>query len=90
MRIERDTQRGRPFSIRVDGHRVDTFEGETIAAAMLQHDAAIRRGPTERRRGLYCNMGSCGECMVTLVGSGRRVRACLTPVADGLEVATDG
>jgi sarcosine oxidase subunit alpha len=33
-------------------------------------------------------MGTCSECMVTLLPSRRRVRACITPISDGLEVST--
>lgn len=90
MRIETDTRRGQAITIMVDGRELTTFEGETIAAALLQSDAAVRRGPTGELRGLFCNMGSCGECMVTIIRLKRRVRACLTSVSDGLEISTDG
>lgn len=90
MRIERDTIRSRAATIRVDGTDIATFEGETIATAMLQHGPAFRRDTAGRDRGLFCNMGSCSECMVTLLPSRRRVRACITAIADGMEVSTHG
>lgn len=90
MRIERDTRRGRPITIRVDGVEIGSFEGETVAAAMLEQSAAVRRDTRGRDRGLFCNMGSCSECMVTLLPSRRRVRACITPATDGMELATHG
>jgi sarcosine oxidase subunit alpha len=77
------------MQIAVDGRAVDCHAGQTIAAAMLA--AGIRRFRTDLAgapRGLFCNMGSCGECMVRL--GARRVRACLTPVAAGMIVTTDG
>jgi predicted molibdopterin-dependent oxidoreductase YjgC len=90
MRIDRDTSRGPAAMIRVDGTDIATFEGETIAAALLQQGPAFRRDTRGRDRGLFCNMGTCSECMVTLMPSRRRVRACMTQIADGMEVSTDG
>ncbi len=90
MRIERDTERGRPLTLTVDGRSLTAFDGETLAAAMLEKGAAFRRDTRGLDRGLFCNMGSCSECMVTLLPSGRRARACVTPVSDGMEVRTDG
>lgn len=90
MRIDRDTRRGTPVSIRVDGVVLASFEGETVAAAMLQQGAAFRRDTAGRERGLFCNMGTCSECMVSLLPSRRRVRACITTVADGMDFVTRG
>lgn len=88
MRIDRDTSRGPAATIRVDGTDIATFAGETIAAAMLQHGPVFRHDMRGLDRGLFCNMGTCSECMVTLLPSRRRVRACITPISDGLEVST--
>lgn len=90
MRIEPGVVRGAPIVIRVDGVAMSCFKGETIATAMLAAGRTIfRRDAEGRARGLFCNMGTCCECMVTLPG-GRRLRACITDVHDGLEVSTDG
>lgn len=75
--------------ITVDGRPLVCRPGQTIAAAMLT--ARIRRFRTDlggSPRGMFCNMGSCGECTVTL--GNRRVRACLVPVSDGMAVSTHG
>ncbi len=90
MRIERDTRRGRPITIRVDGVEVASFEGETLAAAMLEQGPAFRLDTRGRERGLFCNMGSCSECLITLLPSRRRVRACITAASDGMELSTHG
>jgi hypothetical protein len=75
----------------VDGEPLVAAAGETIAAAMLAGGRiAFRRDTQGRPRGLFCNMGSCGECTVTLARSGRRVRACLVEATDGLELTTLG
>jgi len=90
MRIERNVRRGKPITIRVDGIDIDSFEGETVAAAMVEQGGVFRRDVRGLERGLFCNMGTCSECLVTLLPSGRRVRACLTPASDGMELATYG
>lgn len=88
MRIDH-IARGAPVTLRIDGTVVTSFVGETIATAMIAHGhATFRHDGFGMPRGLFCNMGSCGECMVTLDGS-RRVRACLTDVRDGMEIGTD-
>jgi sarcosine oxidase subunit alpha len=80
-----------PITLIVDGEALVCAAGETIATAMLADErSSFRRDTQGRPRGLFCNMGSCGECTVTLVSDGRRVRACLTEAADGLEIATLG
>ena len=88
-RITRGVSRGRPIAITVDGTRIECFAGETVAAAMLAADHAVFRADTRGQgRGMFCNMGVCSECLVTLIASGRRVRACLVEARDGMEVAT--
>ncbi|PTS76620.1 hypothetical protein DBR17_14445 [Sphingomonas sp. HMWF008] len=89
MRID-SIGRGDAITIRIDGREVPCFTGETIAAAMTaQAHAVFRVDRTGAPRGLFCNMGTCGECMVTLA-DGHRVRACITDAQDGMEIATDG
>ncbi len=88
-RITAAVDRGRPVQLVVDGVEVLAYEGESVAAALL---AAGRRGlrTAPRRgeqRGMYCGIGLCFECTVTIDGR-RAIRACLTPVRDGLRVAT--
>ena len=90
-RTTRGVSRGRPIAITVDGTRIGCFAGETVAAAMLAADhIAFRMDTCGHERGMFCNMGVCSECLVTLVASGRRVRACLIEAHDGMEVTTHG
>lgn len=89
IRITRGVTRGRPITIAIDGMRVACFAGETVATAMLAADHIVFRADTRgHERGMFCNMGVCSECLVTLVASGRRVRACLVEAHDGMEVVT--
>jgi D-hydroxyproline dehydrogenase subunit gamma len=91
MSARRSSDIACPLTLIVDGERLPCAPGETIAAAMLANGrTAFRRDTQGRLRGLFCNMGSCGECTVTLAPNGRRVRACLTEATDGLEVTTLG
>lgn len=91
MRIAQDVTRGAAITIAVDGVAIPAFEGETIATAMLaQGMIRFRSDGQGRPRGLFCNMGTCCECMVTLTADDRRVRACVTDAQQGMDVATDG
>lgn len=87
MRVAADVERGAAVRIVVDGQPVACFAGETVATALMAAGLVrLRDDRSGRPRGLFCNMGTCCECLVRI--DGRRVRACLTPVRDGLEVAT--
>lgn len=92
MRSELDVVRGAGLALFVDGRRIEAFEGETLAVAMLAADArAFRVDGRGRPRGLFCNMGVCSECLVDVSSEGlpaRRLRACMIPVVAGMIVAT--
>jgi sarcosine oxidase subunit alpha len=81
--------RGEPVTLTVDGEKLSAFRGETIAAALLASGRRImRRTPREGRpRGLFCAMGVCFDCVVTLEGA-EPVRGCMTLVEDGMSIAT--
>jgi aerobic-type carbon monoxide dehydrogenase small subunit (CoxS/CutS family) len=88
MRVDSGTQRGQPITITVDGVPLQAYLGETIAAALLASGRrAWRKTRQGERRGLFCGMGICFDCTVTVDGV-PDVRACLTPVADGMAVET--
>ena len=63
------------------------YEGETIAAALLASGVRSLRVHEEKGtpRGIYCNIGHCYECRVTVNGV-PTVRACMTLVQDGMDV----
>lgn len=62
-------------------------EGESITAALLANDVRILRYHEKdgAPRGLYCNIGHCSECRVTVDGR-KNVRACLTPLKKNMKV----
>lgn len=63
------------------------YEGDTVASALLAHGIRTLRLQEEskRPRSIYCNIGHCYECRVT-VDEARGVRACLTPIKEGMVV----
>lgn len=84
-------ERGAAITLTIDGAAVPCFAGESVATAMLAHGGtAFRHTGAGAARGMFCNMGTCGECTVLLAASGRRARACLIEATDGLEIATLG
>jgi aerobic-type carbon monoxide dehydrogenase small subunit (CoxS/CutS family) len=87
LRIQRGISRGQPFEIQVNGQKVNAYPGETLAAAMLAagvhmfHHTMLSGEP----RGLFCGMGVCFDCMVTVNGR-ENVRACKTIAQPGDKV----
>lgn len=101
FRVNSGTVRPSPITFTFDGTQIEAYPGETIAAALIASDIrGFRRDSRGSRRGPYCNMGTCFECMLEVregsaattglqpvaEGSWHTVRACLTRVCAGLEV----
>lgn len=65
--------------------------GEPIAAALAARGVlALRRHEADGSpRGVFCGIGHCFECRVTVNGVPGQ-RACLTPVTAGMQVAAGG
>ncbi|WP_431122275.1 FAD-dependent oxidoreductase [Variovorax paradoxus] len=77
---------GRPIRFWYDGQPVDGLEGETVAAALAaSHLRQMRHTQGGGRRGLYCGMGACFDCLVTIDGRASQ-RACLTKAADDQQI----
>ena len=73
-------------SISFDGCPVSALPGETLAAALSAAGVlAYRRTPSGAPRGLWCGMGACFDCLVTIDGRPNQ-RACLAKVAPGMVV----
>lgn len=64
---------------------------EPLAAALLANGIRTLRHHEESGtpRGIYCNIGHCFECRVTINGK-PGVRACLTPLQEGMVVESGG
>ena len=70
-----------------DGRPVPTTAGESVGAALT--NAGIRSWRSTRKagrpRGLFCGIGICYDCLLTVDGSANQ-RACLVPAVDGMEL----
>lgn len=75
------------ITIEIDGTKVVAEPGESVAAALLRQDEIwTRLSPVGRgRRGPYCMMGVCFECLSDVDGVAS-TQTCLTPVCDGMRV----
>jgi predicted molibdopterin-dependent oxidoreductase YjgC len=88
QRLEGSVRRGEPLRLTVDGTDVAAYTGETLATALLSSGTrAMRTARDGSLRGLFCGMGMCFDCLVTVNGR-PNVRACVTPAAEGMTVTT--
>ena len=88
FRIKGGVTRGTEVEIFVDSLPVRAFEGETIGATLAAAGIRELRRTEQLQdpRGLYCCMGTCHGCLVTVNGQ-PSVRACITPVQAGQQIA---
>lgn len=80
---------GAIVAVTIDGEPIKAREGDSVAAALL---AAGRSGCRETpvtgaKRGPYCMMGVCFDCLVTVDGIGNR-QGCMILVEDGMCIET--
>ncbi|HVL87791.1 MAG TPA: 2Fe-2S iron-sulfur cluster-binding protein [Candidatus Thermoplasmatota archaeon] len=70
-----------------NGRRVPAKPDDTVASALYRAGVRVfsRSVKLHRPRGLYCGVGKCGQCMMR-IGGAPSVRACMTPVREGLSV----
>lgn len=76
------------ISFSIDGVQAQARLGQSVFAAVLLNGTSLRRNEFsgETRAG-FCIMGACQDCWVWLE-DGSRVRACTTPLTDGMQVRT--
>ncbi|KAA9008811.1 2Fe-2S iron-sulfur cluster-binding protein [Histidinibacterium aquaticum] len=71
-----------------DGHEISCDAGASIAAALTAAGhRAFRETDRQARRGIFCGMGVCQDCLVTIDGRPNQ-RACMTEAREGLTVQT--
>ena len=75
-------------TLAVDGKSLDVLEGEVLAAALWANGfIALGHNPSDAsQHGMYCGIGHCYECRVTVDGV-EDVRSCLIRVRDGMQVS---
>jgi predicted molibdopterin-dependent oxidoreductase YjgC len=84
-------ERGSAVTIVVNGEPLEAYAGETVAAALLASGRRAFRHADKSGapRGVFCGMGVCYDCLVTVDGI-PNVRACVTQIRDGMVVRTEG
>jgi glycine/D-amino acid oxidase-like deaminating enzyme len=90
MRLKHPSIRpvGRAISFQFNDRAIGGLEGETIAAALSAAGVTtLRHTPSGAPRGLFCGMGACFDCVVTVNGRIGQ-RACLTQATDGMSVSS--
>ena len=77
------------ITVNVDGRAVSAYAGETVAAVLLAEGILVFRYTAKRGepRGVFCGMGICYECLVT-VDDVPNVRACVTTIRPGMTIQT--
>jgi NADPH-dependent 2,4-dienoyl-CoA reductase/sulfur reductase-like enzyme len=73
-------------SITFEGHDVAARRGESVAAALVNAGyLGLRVTNSGAERGVFCGMGVCSDCAVTIDGQPGRL-ACMTKVESGMRV----
>jgi hypothetical protein len=96
MRIEnkpgygRKLQQAKQIQITVNQKPIFAYEGELVSTILHCEGIRVfqRKHQTGKASGSYCNIGICCECLVKVIGD-HNIRACQTPVADGMIISTD-
>ncbi|MBR0712798.1 (2Fe-2S)-binding protein [Bradyrhizobium liaoningense] len=89
MRLQRLAETGRPaVSFMLDGAPVAALEGDSLLTAILAQNGGYLRASEfgDGPRAGFCLMGACQDCWVNVEGGGR-VRACTTPIEEGMRVS---
>ncbi|GAB1338996.1 (2Fe-2S)-binding protein [Streptomyces sp. E-15] len=80
---------GPAFTVTFDGRPLEALPGRTVAATLWAAGVTAWRGTrrTGRPRGVFCGIGVCFDCLVTVNGRPNQ-RACLVPVRPGDVIRT--
>lgn len=74
------------FNIEVNGQLIPARHGQTIAAALMAAGRRVLRYTLGGApRGIFCGMGTCFECLVTVDGFAEQ-RACMTQVRPNMRI----
>lgn len=77
-----------PAGFTFDGRPVALRAGQSLAAALTEAgQRPFRMTAKAEKRGMFCGMGVCQDCLVTVDGVPNQ-RACMTPAQEGMQVTT--
>jgi predicted molibdopterin-dependent oxidoreductase YjgC len=75
------------FNIEINGRQLQARSGQTIAAALIMNGVDIfTLTPSHAPRGIFCGMGVCFDCLVTVDGIPAQ-RACMTLAQPGMHIS---
>lgn len=82
-------RRGKAIEVIINGQKAQAFEGELVSTVLHELGLSVFgiKPNTGRGSGLYCGMGVCYECLVT-IDEIDNVRACQTYVVDQMVIET--
>ena len=69
-----------------EGETLKGYAGETVAASLTAAGKlGLRETKDGSKRGIFCGMGVCNECLVSIDGQ-QNIRACMTGVRGGMRI----
>lgn len=82
-------QKGKKITFYYNEKKVEGYEGEPIAAALLNAGVWTHRYTRKRNepRGIFCAIGRCTDCVMVVDGE-MNVRTCITQLREGMHVET--
>ena len=82
-------EKGKKVKFYYNGQELEGYDNETIAAALHANGVRTMRESIHlhRPRGLFCNIGNCSSCLMTVDGK-PNVRVCVEKLRDGMRVET--
>lgn len=90
FRLEANSEikRGASIEISINGEKIKAHKGESVAAVMMVEGyGAMRTTLVGDKRGIFCGMGVCFDCLV-VVNKTPNTRACMTWVEEGMVIST--
>lgn len=71
-------------SFTLDGTPLSGRDGQSVAAALINAGVVSWRRTRfdDRPRGIFCGIGACFDCLITINGE-PNIRACLATVREG-------
>ena len=83
-------KRRKKVKVKLDGKSISVEPGVPIAAALIDAGYKVLRYTKKRQpRGIYCAIGRCTDCIMTVDGI-PNIRTCVTSVKAGMDIKTQG
>ncbi|MBJ2150200.1 2Fe-2S iron-sulfur cluster-binding protein [Paracoccus sp. IB05] len=76
-----------PIRITLDGDEIEVAPDLPLTSILMERAPGWRESPRlQARRGMFCGMGLCFECVVEV--DGQWTRACMERSRSGMEIRT--